>query len=418
MTRKRVVSRTSFVDPKLVGSTKPTGPKRVHRDTIESVWSCSSCGTGKIPGGTKVCPNCAHPKDASETYQPPANPAAAPALSARQLAAMGVDSDHSSDQECQYCGGKMKPGTKVCPHCSANLGDVARADRICDFCRHESSEAICPQCGGVTRSKYERAAPRPVHHQVARPWPLAQDIGARSKSVFSSVDIANPLVWGTAIVLFLIAVAAFIFWPRTAEVRVESVSWTAEVRLQEYQYNQHSGWNLPAGADLVSAKNEVHHYDQVPDGTETEWYSESVCVDVYSHTDVTCYDDGSCDRDDVYRESCTSESRSRQVQKYRDVPVYQTHYTYMVWEWVNTPSAVARGDDYEPRWPDDYLIDATHRESGRKMTYKVGLLTPDKKTSFSYSPETLEEYQTFRLRSAWSITHSGGRIKEIQRIER
>lgn len=51
---KKVVSRTSYVDPNKVGRRRPAGTGREYIGTTEARWTCGSCGTTKIGGGTKV----------------------------------------------------------------------------------------------------------------------------------------------------------------------------------------------------------------------------------------------------------------------------------------------------------------------------------------------------------------------------
>lgn len=416
MAKKRVVSRSSYVDPNKVGKKKPTGgSKRVHQKIVESYWNCTSCGNSNIPGRIKVCPNCQNTKDKDEEYQQPERNA--PALTQRELDEMGVDSDHSSDQTCEYCGAKSKPGTATCPHCNASLLDVARTGRVCYSCGQETNYGKCPSCGATTRSKNDQTRSS-YYSQPVGQSSRYQPVKVRAYPKFKGVDLTSPYIWGPALGLLLIAILAFIFWPRHAEVQVQSVSWKAEIYLQEYQYNQHEGWSLPQGADLISTDSRIHHYDQVPDGTETVYYDEQVCEDVYSHTETTCYDDGTCDVDDVYRTQCHPEQRSREVPKYKDVPVYETYYLYKQWEWVNISPAVETGTNFEPYWPSGYLIDTKHRESGRKMTFAVRLIEPESGDDFTYNPDSLEEFKTFNVNSMWEITHTGKHITEIERIQR
>ncbi|MCB9813175.1 MAG: zinc ribbon domain-containing protein [Pseudomonadales bacterium] len=254
MTKKRIVSRRTFVDPKKVGKTKPSGSTRsVVVKTQESLWDCTSCGTTGIKGRNKICPNCGHTKDAGEQYREPGSDA--PALTKHELDKMGVDAQHHSDETCSFCGSKNKPGTQTCNQCGASLADVARTNRICDNCGRETSEGTCPNCGAVTRLKSE-----PLHQQTVQAYrPTTSYPTTHRRETSTGFDLTDPRVWVPALGLLFIALMALIFWPRQAEVQVKSVGWKAEVFLQEYQYNQHEGWSLPAGADLVSTRQKEHH---------------------------------------------------------------------------------------------------------------------------------------------------------------
>lgn len=413
MTKKRIVSRRKYVDPDMVGKTRPQGSsKRVVRHTQESLWDCNSCGRKDIPGRNKLCPSCGHTKDSTEEYRPPAQDAHV--LSIQELLEMGVDSDHSSDQICEFCGSKNKPGTQKCTQCGANIGDVARADRICDNCGRETNQVTCPNCASVTRSKHEV---RPTPKARTSYMPVSYSLPRRRSS--SGFSFSHPAVWGTALVVALIALLMFVFRPQEAEVQVQSVSWKAQILLQEYQYNRHEGWSLPAGADLIRTEQRVHHTEKVQDGTKTENYTERVCgPDVYDYTEVVTYDDGTTDTIDHYKENCWDEPRTRQVPNMVDREVERTYYFYNQWEWVSISPAVTRGSDYNPYWPTDYRIDDTHRESGRRMDFSVHLIDRESGDTFTYSPNSLEEFRTFNINSAWHIVHRGGIVTEIQRVER
>ncbi len=413
MTKKRVVSRRTFVDPDKVGKTRPRGSARtVVVKTQESLWDCTSCGTTGIRGRDKICPNCGNTKDADEQYREPSTDA--PVLTRHELDLMGVDENHYSDETCEFCGSKNKPGTQKCTQCGSSLVDVARTDRVCDNCGRETSEGTCPNCGGATRLKSESLYQQPV--QAYRP---TTSYSIPSGKLNVGLDFTDPRVWGPVLGLLVIALLTFIFWPRQAEVQVQSVGWKAEVFLQEYQYNKHEGWSLPAGADLVSTEQKEHHTVQVQQGTKTEHYTENVCgPDVYDYTEVVTYDDGTTDTIDHYKPNCWDEPRTREVPNMVDQPVYETWYTYMQWEWVSIAPAVTTGSDYAPYWPTDFRIDEKHRESGRKMSFSVYLVELGDGDDFTYHPDSLDEYKSFNINSMWQITHSGGIVTEIKRIER
>src|SRR3989339_758415 len=117
MAKKKVASRTSFVDPSKVGRRDPEGTTRIHQGSAEAMWNCTSCGRSNIPGFTKICLSCGNPRDIDETYQPPINPKKAKMLSAEELMSAGVTADHLGDQQCGYCGYFSQPGTSICPSC-------------------------------------------------------------------------------------------------------------------------------------------------------------------------------------------------------------------------------------------------------------------------------------------------------------
>lgn len=423
MAQRKVVSKGSFVDPNLVGTTSPSETSRVYLGTVEAQWTCASCGNSGIPGGTKKCPQCGNPKDATETYQPPASNA--PYLTQDQLSEMGVDvATHESDEECPFCQAKVKPGTQKCPNCGGTIANTARTSRKCPSCGRETNDLDCPSCGADTVSKDAT----PVAPTPYAPHPPRYEPPIRSAFNWKLVGL---VLLGLLFVVGLIVA----LWPRETTATVSSVGWTSTIFLQEKRYNQHSGWSIPSGGDYVGESLQIHHYDQVydhteeqchyerqPNGTETEPYLDQDCGNEYVRTDVTCYDDGTCDHDAVYEYVCHPVTKYRQVPKYEDVrvckdvkiyrsePRYATMFTYNIWEWVNVAPAEASGNDLKPRWP-ELQLDNNHSESGRQQVYRVTFKIKEK--SYQYNLNSVEEFQRYQIGSSWNLKRSGSKVLEV-----
>ncbi len=451
---KKVVSRGSYVDPSKVGTRLPTGSSssssssgsgssgprpgetvRVRRGVAEANWACNSCGTANIPGGTKNCPNCNNAKDGSETYQPPVGPA--PMLSPAQLEERGIDPiNHDSDEVCSSCESHIKPGTQVCPHCGSNVKDVARTTRTCEMCGRESTgNGPCPGCG----ASFEK----PQQYQGWTPEPMRRRLQSNLLERGIPINLYNvnwTAIGVGALAILVIFLIAFALWPRKETGTVVEASWKSTVFLQEYQYNQHGDWSVPPGGDLVGVSSKIHHYNQVLTGYKEECHyenrfshydtrttSDNVCESVYSHTDYTCYDDGSCDTDDVYETECHTVYDTEQVAVYEDVrvcedvpqyrqdPVYADYYTYNIWEWVSIAPAVLTGYGFEPQWPTDYRIDDTHREAGRQQTYQI--MFQGKKNTCPYVPSSADEFHLYHIGSEWTVIRSGCVITEVRPLE-
>lgn len=401
------------MDPDKVGTTAPTGTHRVYLGTVESVWTCSSCGHSGIPGSQKKCPNCGNPKGVDEEYQ---HPNQSTYLSSAQLDSMGVDpKQHFSDELCPHCGAKLKPGTQKCPNCGGAIDNAAYAGQKCPNCGRETVDGHCPSCGALTDQKQSSPPGRPH---------------AGLPALKGGVPNRNILV-AVALAILVTITLALIFWPREKTVVVHEVSWSRTIQIEEYQYNRHGGWALPQGADYISDEVRFHNNESVYDhtevlchdewqqiGTETETYTDQECSNEYSHTDETCYDDGTCDRHDVYETVCHDVSKTRQVPEYgnvtvcddvkiyRDEPRYATWYTYDVWEWVRIDPLQTHGMDSNPTWP-AFSADARHREASRDEEFEVSFVDKKGKT-FSYRPATVEEFQRYRSGSDWKIKTVAG----------
>lgn len=409
MVKKRIVSQTSYVDPNKIGQTQAAGTREVYRGTLEAQWTCSSCGRTGIPGRLKRCPSCNNPKDAGEQYEAPTGKAAY--LTPDELKAMGVDpTQHLSDEECGYCGAKLQPGTQKCPNCGAVLGDVGYTTHVCPACGRESNAEKCPACGATTEEKL-------VAHREAEPQPAKQGPAwLRWLPPFlQKPQVLIPLLIVLALACFCVISGIIAGIPRTEIATVTDIAWERRIAIEEYQYNEHGDWTLPAGADLVSQEERIASYNQVQVGTEQKCGYEESCTteSVYDHTERTCYDDGSCDEYDVYRDeqSCTNEYVCNDVPVYESVPVYATWYVYNIWEWVEIEPVVARGSDIDIYWPETRLGE-TQNERSRTESCTV-TFTTEKGDTYTYRPPCSELHQ-YPRGSRWNIKRNENEILEVQ----
>ncbi len=409
MTQKRIVSQTSYVDPSKAGQTQAAGTREVYRGTLEAQWTCSSCGRTGIPGRVKRCPGCGNPKDAGETYEAPTGKAVY--LTPDELKAMGVDpTQHLSDEECDYCGAKLQPGTQKCPNCGAALGDVGYTTRVCPACGRESNAEQCPACGAATEEKL-------VAHREATPPPAKQPPAQfrQLPSFLQKPLVLIPILLVVGMICFCVISGIIAAIPRTETATVKEIAWERTIAIQEYQYNQHGDWTLPTGADLVSQEERVASYNQVQVGTRQECGYEESCTteSVYDHTERTCYDDGTCDEHDVYRDeqSCTDEYVCEDVPVYESVPVYRTWYVYNIWEWVDVQPAVARGTDADMHWPETRLQE--NQVEGARSESCVVTFINDKGETFTYQPPCAE-LSRYRRGSRWQIKRNLNEILEVQ----
>jgi len=408
MVKKRIVSQTSYVDPSKAGQQQAAGTGKVYRGTLEAQWECSACGRTGIPGRLKRCPGCGKPRRA-EQYEAPTGKATY--LTAEELKAMGVDPKlHLSDEECDYCGSRLKPGTSKCPNCGATLGDVGYTTHTCPACGRESNAEQCPACGATTEEKlvaHRYAAPQPERKGPARlNWlpPFLQ-----------KPQVLIPLLIVLALACMCACFGIIGAIPRTEAATVTDIAWERSIAIEEYQYVEQGGWSLPANADLVSQEERISGYNQVRIGTEERCGYEQSCttISVYSHTERTCYDDGTCDDHDVYRDeqSCTDEYVCRDVPIYEDVPIFQTWYVYSVWEWVNVQPAVARGSDSEIYWPEVRLED--NQREGERTEQCTITFTNTKGDAYPYHPPCTD-LGRYPRRSQWNIKRNINEILEVQ----
>ncbi|MBN1873696.1 MAG: hypothetical protein JXA33_05660 [Anaerolineae bacterium] len=414
MTKKRIVSQSSYVDPSKAGKKAAQGTNRVYRGTFEAEWTCNSCGREHIPGRIKKCPSCGNPKDYSEEYQAPEQTGAY--LSDQELKEMGVDPNlHLSDEVCPYCGAKNKPGTPKCVNCGAPLEDVGYITRQCPACGTETNAEICPSCGAQTVPKEEKP-PESPHPVGVQPTPTSQSLLDKYPFLKNTWVIVGVIIS----ILALLICCIVMFIPRTETAIVDDIYWERTIGIQEHQYNQHEDWDLPAGTDLDHQEQKIHHYDKVLRGYEEECGYEDECtsVSVYDHTEKTCYDDGTCDEHDVYRteQECTQEYVCEDVPVYDDVPVYQTWYTYHIWEWVDLEPVRASAHNANLQWPILNLDDNQREKPNSRQESCTVIFVNKKEKSFEYTP-SCADLANYDIGSHWEIKRSAMAIKEVNPVK-
>jgi len=162
----------------------------------------------------------------------------------------------------------------------------------------------------------------------------------------------------------LLGLGWLLFRTWTIDAVVVGRSWKQSIEVERYQIIDEEGFTVPSDGFSQRSLGERHHHDeQVQDGYTTESYTESeACGQDCSTSPVSCTvnDNGfkTCSGGDrVCSTRYCSVSKTRQVPKYKSVPVYQTYYAWKAWRWKHHRSIEDQGeDDEEPTWPDDARV--------------------------------------------------------------
>ncbi len=426
-----------FVDPNKVGRTRPKGTGSEYAGMRDQDWRCSSCSNPKpIRGNIKICPNCGNPKDRTEKYEAP--PIDRAYLTSNEIKDRGVERGHGQDEVCPYCQSHVTTKTEVCPNCQGTIKNVFRAERVCPNCKRETNDIGCAACGSPTVSKLTTASPKQPSTQSA------------THGSHESGSVVNKQYLVYAGIIGLLALLIFglisIFRPHDEIASVSSNSWSCSVPLQEYQYNFHSDWSLPADADLITSYEKFHYNDKVEDGyeevCEDKWevvgfhyedVTNEVCVsqpDEYVDTTESCdIDESVCTYVDNYRsvpDVCSDVTTSEKVNdsdwvtycsdvmQYKDVPVNDIYYEYNIWEWVSLNPLSTSGNDNLISCP-VVNVTQTVRQSGNpnidcNTQFQVG------KKYYPYSPDCSSQFPAFSQGSEWLVTISGPSITEVNYV--
>ncbi len=374
---------------------------RTFKRQIEMTWICSACGNPNL-GRFKSCQTCNKPKDASEKYIMPSDTAAAPTITDAALLKMA---EAGTNWTCAYCGSHQRRLDGSCQQCGASIAQ-ALAD--------------------IEKPQAERK--RPLWQRI-KPWAKKHKI----------------LVGVLGVIVLIIGGVMWSRREREYKAVVDGVSWTQTISVERYEIWNRDGWrdSTPRDAfDVVSKGQQIHHYDDVLDGYDTQYYTEQVacgqeCRDVPETCHESCSDNGNGFATCTTKcsgggQKCStkycSEQRSRQVARYRKEPRYAEAIAYKIWDWGYHRKVDATGTDFKAlRWPTDEaklgvgLLDPREKErENRSASYDVTLSYDDKqKLTFSIA---LDQLTKFDLGSKHDLKIKGDRVvvdgKVVQRIPR
>ena len=158
-----------------------------------------------------------------------------------------------------------------------------------------------------------------------------------------------------------------------SNLQITCLNWTRTIEIEQYQQLSESGWILPAGAEVTSRKQEIHHYDTVLDHYETVQVQRSREVLDHYDTSYTYRDMGDGHFEEVehstpvYRTEYYMDTEQQPV--YVQVPRFQTMFYYTIWRWKVVREETSSGNAHNAAWPELNLAsderEGTHREAYR-----------------------------------------------------
>ena len=333
---------------------------------IEGVWDCTYCGTTKVRGGLRECPQCGHPRDENVEFY------------------MDNPQNYVLDE---------------------TLAEKARQgpDWICQFCDclNSATVSICEGCGSAREAETKDYFENLQEQQEKAKMELDEDPDditneAASESQSENFPVVKPdkqkhFNWGKAVkigvvaLLFvaLIAGMVMLFTPREVSGTVVDMKWSRTVEIEEYKTVRESGWSIPSGGREVSRSEEIHHYNSVISHyeTKTRTYTEQV-LDHYEEYVSGYRDLGNGHFEEitsqrpVYRTETRTETYEEPV--YVQVPVYETKYVYDIEKWVHQTNKRTEGNDKNPYWS-DYECKTNERIGSKTEAYVVVVEDNDEK---------------------------------------
>lgn len=331
---------------------------------ILGYWDCEFCGTKKIEGNVKSCPNCGRPVGDDIKYY----------IDTSSIEYVNdEDVPQGEEWRCNYCGSYNRFDVKECRNCGSTRNEENKTySKIHEIEKVENEKFI------KEIKDYEKRY---------NPYNFSSTICEVKKKVIPNVrDFVNHNFKKIFISLFaIIAIISIIFLliPKEKTLYVTGFSWERNIVIDKYQTVFDDDWYLPPTARLRYTREEIRSYTREIVGYDDETYTEREIVG-YKEV-VTGYRDLG---NGYFEEETRSEpvyeyvTKTRKVAKYEDKPVYDTKYYFDIDKYVYYRTVKTSGFNKMPYWgeePEEKLNPkiGDERVSSRNEIYKISAYNLD-----------------------------------------
>lgn len=342
---------------------------------VELTWRCVNNHQNK--GDDTVCSTCGAPKQDVDADEMPAEVSEADAVQDPKKLS---HAQAGPGWKCRYCGAVERREDGNCVRCGVD------------------------QARGEKRDETPTTASLASSHKVkfsARPQPLF------------------PILIAVGITGFIVCMW-LLFRTKELHGTVTALAWQRTIHVDRYTLRSHEGFNED-GAEQTGALHvrviDTHRYH----------YTRHVAVGSHLVTDSDICGTRNCRKgpphdcytpkrectklkngyakctqpDEVCRYNTLCDPKTCSVTDYRDIPVYDTFYTWDQWEWRPEREAIASGTNLQVNWPDvtpqrPFNPGEQERERGREETFEVSL-TGRKGDTWTYHPASEGDFQRFSL---------------------
>lgn len=367
---------------------------------LEGFWNCKYCGTTRIGGSKRECPNCGKPRgnetkfflDTTEGRYVPEKQAAS--------------INRNPDWKCDYCGSLNSDSQRVCPSCGA-----PREETSLTYFENQVAERTSTKSNpDVQETKTQKSYPNIQTTNTRNSYSSYGNSSNSSRRSHTFKTEKNSFNWNNILIPLLIIILfigiIFLLIPKELEVTIQEFYWSRNIDIQRYQTVQESDWSLPPDARLLYSQPEFSHYENVLDHYETK--TRQVARERISHYET--YVIGYRDLGNGYFEEITSErpvyetyyeTETYEEEVYRQEPVYRTKYYYEVDKWLYERSVKTSNSGKSPYWGNTNLA-SDEKVYSKTETYTVLVTTEDnKKQSIHLSFEdwsSLKVGQTVKMK--------------------
>lgn len=357
----------------------------VKETDIMGYWDCNICGTKKIKGTLRECPNCGQPRDKNVRFY-----------------MSGPDIELTEEEKKE----KGKGADWLCKCCGSYNSIL---DDTCTSC---GAERTNDDYFSVKEKEEEKKAEKLVEEQA-----IEQSV--ETNTLQTMIGKYGKAALAVICGIFAIIAVVFACSPKTSTWTITDKYWNSYVDVEQNTYVAENDWVLPTGADLNDTRQEIHHYDKVADGTTEEEYESYEQVGSHTETRTSYSDNG----DGTFHSTTYTEevpdygyvTRTRTVTKYKDVPVYKTKYYYHIWRWKyqQTLEETEHGN-VDVHYGTKELTDK-ERYTNKRVKYYIEYNVKGKEKTKSIGEGN---YKKLDIDHVYKVKTQLGKIKEIKEISK
>ena len=306
----------------------------------EGKWDCTQCGQVGVRGPLTKCSKCgaSRPNDVHFYLPSDAQPIVDPNLV--QAAEAGPD------YICSHCGSQNKATDNVCRSC----GNV--------FAASEDQSLLERKAVPASQARTPMAKPRRKKKSIVGWLIILAILVFLIGGIVGLVKIYGASKYKAKLLQRQAARAAFIEKFKCAidvtavPVKLVKKTWSRTLFLQRIVPVTESGFNVPAGAQVVGREQRQDGYRKVQDGYTSTYKTKRV----RSGSERYRCGSQSLGNGNFRDKYCTrTKYTTKQVEvrkpKYVSKPKYKTYYRYVIDRWGTVKTKKASGGIDTPRWP-------------------------------------------------------------------
>ena len=221
------------------------------------------------------------------------------------------------------------------------------ADWVCSFCsgHNKATETICQSCGNDRDANDGDESLKEKDHLYN------QKQKTEKKSFKLGKGLKRVLI---GLISFIVLFAILAQFTSEINVTVTGFMWERSIEIEENRKVIEENWEIPKGGEEISSFRDIHHYDQLEDGTETRTRTVQKQLGT-EKVKIGEKDLGNGYFEDIYEERAVYEDveETYEATKYKKIPVYKTKYKYSVFRWKQAGKLNTEDNKKPAYWPED-----------------------------------------------------------------